>query len=154
MAQLEDTLRRDLTAAMKRRDELVTATLRMAIAAVQNASVAGKEQVELDDGAVVDVLRREIKRRRDAAGIYEDAGRTDRGARERAEAAVLEGYLPAAMDADALAAVVAEEVATARAAGLEGGKAMGAVIKAVRSRVGDGADGGTVAAAVKAALGA
>ena len=154
MAERKAQIRTDLTAAMKARDELVTATLRMALGAIMNAEVAGKEQVELTDDEVLDVLRREIKRRKEAAGVYADAGREDRADKELAEAAVLEVYLPAAIGDDELQVIVAEEVADAQAAGLSGGKAMGVVIKAVRTRVGNAADGGRVSAAVKGALGA
>ena len=66
---------------------------------------------------------------------------------------MLDRYLPKEMDDDALNAIVAEEVATAQADGATGGKAMGQVIKGVRARVGSDANGGRVAAAVKAALG-
>ena len=65
---------------------------------------------------------------------------------------IIEKYLPAAMDADALAAIVAEEVANAAANGQTGPKAMGGVIKAVKERVGASADGSAIAAAVKSAL--
>jgi uncharacterized protein YqeY len=66
---------------------------------------------------------------------------------------VIEAYLPAAMSDDEVAAIVADEIAKAAAAGQTGGKAMGAVVKAVRDRVGSGADGAKIAALVKSALG-
>ncbi|MEY3589131.1 MAG: hypothetical protein RJA47_1727, partial [Actinomycetota bacterium] len=72
--------------------------------------------------------------------------------KERAELAVLEKYLPAAMSEAEVAAIVAEEVAAAAAAGNAGPKSMGLVVKAVRSRVGSSADGSLVAQLVKAAL--
>ena len=145
-------LRADLAAAMKARDQVTTSTLRMVLAAVQVASVAGSEAVELDDSAIMAVLRSEAKKRAEAAEAFDGAGRADRAVAERAELAVIEGYLPAAMDDSTLGAIVAEEVAAASAAGATGPKAMGQVIAAVRNRVGDGADGGRIAAAVKAAL--
>lgn len=146
-------LRADLAAAMKARDQVTTSTLRMVLAAVQVASVAGSEAVELDDPAIIAVLRSEAKKRAEAAEAFDGAGRADRAASERAELAVIEGYLPAAMDDVALGAIVAEEVAVAAGRGASGPKAMGQVIAAVRNRVGDGADGGRIAAAVKGALG-
>jgi uncharacterized protein YqeY len=145
-------LQADLTAAMRARDEVKVATLRMALAAITKAQVAGKEQVVLSDSEVVGVLRSEIKKRHDAAEMYETGGRADRAARERAEAEVLGAYLPTAMDDASLAAIVAEEAASI-APGENTGKAMGQVVKAVRARVGDGADGARIATAVKAALG-
>lgn len=145
-------LQADLTEAMRARDEVKVATLRMALAAITKAEVAGKEQIVLSDGEVVGVLRSEIKKRHDAAEMFETGGRADRAARERAEAEVLAAYLPTAMDDAALAAIVAEEAALV-APGENPGKAMGQVVKAVRARVGDGADGARIAIAVKAALG-
>jgi len=137
---------------MKARDEITVSTLRMAISAVRNAEVAGDEAVELDDDQVTAVLQSEAKKRTEAAEIYEQSGRTDSAAKERAELAVLEAYLPAAIGDDELAAIVAEEVAAAAASGNVGGKAMGMVVKAVRARAGAAVDGGKVAALVKAAL--
>ncbi len=152
-SELIPRLRTDLNAAMKARDQVVVSTLRMVLSAVQVASVAGDEAIELSDDQVVAVLRSEAKRRTEAAELYDGAGRDEQAAAERAEGAVIERYLPAALDDDSLAAIVAAEVAAVAATGLEGPRAMGQVIKAVRERVGDGADGGRVAAAVKAALG-
>ncbi len=149
---LRDRLQADLTDSMKRRDAVTTSTLRMAISAVRNAEVAGATKVTLDDDAVLDVLAAETKKRVEAAEIYTQAGHAERAAAEEAEADVLRAYLPAALDDEALEAVVAEEVAAAAADGATGAKAMGAVIKAVRTRVGNQADGARVAAAVKAAL--
>lgn len=152
VATLKETLKADLTAAMKAGDETVRGTLRMALAALTNAEVAGDEAVELSDDQVVAVLQAEAKKRSEAAEIYAQAGRTDAAAKEKAELAVLERYLPAAMGEAEIAAVVAEEVAAAAAAGNTGPKAMGIVVKAVRARVGASADGSVVANLVKAAL--
>lgn len=138
---------------MRSRDEITRDTLRMAIAAVRKAEVSGKEKVELGDDAVIAVLQAEVRKRIEAADAYLLVGREDRSTKERAEAAVLAAYLPAALDDASLAAIVAEEVANAEASGLTGGKAMGAVVKAVRVRAGAGTDGGRIASAVKAALG-
>lgn len=153
MTSMKEQLQTDLTDSMRARDELKVATLRMALAAITKAEVAGKEQVTLSDGDVIGVIRSEIKKRNDAAEMYETGGRADRAARERAEAEVLDAYMPAAMDDAALTAVVAEEVAAVTAGSATGGKAMGQVVKAVRERVGDSADGARIAALVKSALG-
>jgi uncharacterized protein YqeY len=150
---LLDRLRGDLTEAIRQRDEVTAATLRMALAAVSKAERAGSSQVTLTNQQVVEVLRREAKQRREAAEVYESAGRDDRAARELAELAVVERYLPPAMGDEELVAVVAEEVARAAEAGRTGPRAMGPVVQAVRARVGDGADGSRVASAVKVALG-
>lgn len=146
------TLKADLTTSMKARDEVTTSTLRMVLSAFTNAEVAGATAVELTDQQAAAVLRAEAKKRVEAAEVYEQNDRAAAGARERAELAVIERYLPAAMNDDQLSAIVDKEVAAARAAGLEGPKAMGGVIKAVRERVGASADGGRIAAIVKAAL--
>ena len=151
-SQLLEQLRTDLNTAMKDRDQLKTSTIRMVLSAVQVASVAGDEAAELTDAEVTAVLRSEAKRRNEAAELYENAGRAEQAASERNELAVIEAYLPAAMDDATLQGIVDEEVAVAREAGLEGPKAMGQVIKAVKDRVGDGADGGRIAGVVKASL--
>ncbi|MAL82278.1 MAG: glutamyl-tRNA amidotransferase [Acidimicrobiaceae bacterium] len=151
-SQLFEQLRTDLNTAMKDRDQLKTSTIRMVLSAVQVASVAGDEAAELTDAEITAVLRSEAKRRNEAAELYENAGRAEQAASERNELAVIESYLPAAMDDGTLQGIVDEEIAVAREAGAEGPKAMGQVIKAVKDRVGDGADGGRIAGVVKASL--
>ena len=141
-----------LTAAMKARDELALSTIRMLRAAIMNAEVAGDEAIELSDEQAIAVLRSEAKKRAESAAVYEENDRPESAAKERAELEVIERYLPAAMSDDDLVAIVDEEVATAAANGAEGGKAMGMVIKAVRERAGASADGGRIAALVKAKL--
>ena len=153
MTTLKDQIKVDLTEAMKQRDDTARDTLRMLLSAISNAEVAGDEAVVLSDEQVIGVLRGEAKKRAESAQIYADAGRSESAAKERAELAVIERYLPAAMSDDALAAVVAEEVAKAASSGATGGKAMGLVVKAVRERVGASVDGGKIAAQVKSALG-
>lgn len=152
MTTLKDTLKTDLTAAMKSGNELAKSTLRMALSAISNAEVAGNEAIELSDDQIIKVLQAESKKRAESAELYEQAGRTDAAAKERAEADILATYLPAAMSVDELASVVAEEVQKAAAAGNSGMKAMGSVVKAVRERVGSSADGSQIADLVKSAL--
>ncbi|CAB4666743.1 unannotated protein [freshwater metagenome] len=152
MTSLKETLKNDMTAAMKAREELKKSTLRMALSAITNAEVAGTEAVELNDEQVIKVLQAEAKKRMESAEVYEQNGRADAAAQEKAEAEVLMAYLPAAMSDDELGAIVAEEVATAAANGNTGMKAMGAVVKAVRERAGSSADGSKIADLVKAAL--
>lgn len=139
---------------MKAGNEIAKSTLRMALSAITNAEVAGDAVVELTDDQVIQVLQSEVKKRSESAEVYEQAGRTEAAIKERAEAEVLAQYLPAAMSDEELAGVVAEEVANAAASGAEGMRAMGAVVKAVRQRVGSSADGGKIADLVKAALSA
>jgi len=149
---LKQRLRSDLTTAMKQRDDLATSTLRMVLAAIAVAEVAGDAAMQLTDDEVVAVLRSEAKKRAESAQVYADAGRSELAAKERAELEIVESYLPAAMSDEDLAIVVDEEIARAAASGLEGGKAMGAVIKSVRDRAGSDADGARIAAMVKAKI--
>jgi uncharacterized protein len=153
MTTLKDQVQHDLTDSMRGRDEVAVATLRMLLAAITKAEVAGKTQVTLDDAAVQGIVRTEIRKRGEAAELYATAGRDELATRERAEAEVLTRYLPPELSDDELAAIVAEEVARAGAGPDAGPKAMGPVVKAVRERVGAQADGARIAATVKAALG-
>ena len=149
MAALKDQLRADLTRSMKARDELRAATLRMALTAVTTEEVAGSTARELSDDDVLAVLRREAKKRREAAEAYDGAGRAELADRERGELSVLEAYLPAQMDDEELRGLVAVAVAGSGAAGP---RAMGAVMKLVNPQVGGRADGARVAAEVRRQL--
>lgn len=152
MSGLKERIRQDLTSAMRARDEVAKATLRSVLTSISKAEVSGKAQAELDDDQIVGVIRSELKKRREAAGIYSEAGRTELAEQEEAEAEVLSDYLPAELGDEALARIVDEEVEKAQESGFTGLKAMGPVIKAVRDRVGAQAEGSRIAAAVKSAL--
>ena len=152
MSALKDRLRSDLTTAMKARDELRSGTLRMVLTAVTNAEVAGKQARELSDDDVTAVLTSEGKKRREAAEAFAAAGRTESAERERAEAAVIAGYLPAQLGAEEIAALVTEAIERTGAAG-EGMRAMGKVMGALQPQVRGRADGGAVAAEVRRQLG-
>ena len=149
---LHARLQGDLTEAMRARDEVRTATLRMALTSLCAEEVAGARARSLSEDDALAVLRREAKKRREAAAAFDAAGRSEKADRERAELAVVEGYLPAQLDDAALAALVAEEVDAAAAGGTVGPAAMGAVMKAVQARVAGRAEGGRVAALVRARL--
>jgi uncharacterized protein YqeY len=151
MSQLKDRLQSDLTTAMKSRDELRTATLRMALTAVRMEEVSGKAARELDDAEVVTVLGRESKKRREAAEAFDGAGRPDRADRERAEGEVLAGYLPAQLSDDDLRELVAAAIAET---GAEGPRGIGAVMRVVSPQSAGRAEGGRVAAEVRRQLGA
>ncbi|HET7901429.1 MAG TPA: GatB/YqeY domain-containing protein [Candidatus Nanopelagicales bacterium] len=151
MSTLEQRLHDDLTTAIRSRDEVTSATLRMALTAIKNEAVSGTEARELSDQDVVGVLGREAKKRREAATAYDDAGRSELAERERAELGVLEGYLPAQLGDDELAGLVAEAIAET---GADSPKQMGQVMKVLTPRIAGRADGGRVAAAVKQALSA
>src|SRR5499427_5976533 len=106
MAALKDRLRSDLTAAMKARDEVTVRTLRMALTSVSKEEVAGASARELSDDEVITVLTREAKRRREAADAFAAAGRDEQAEAERAEGVILDGYLPAQLSDEELAAMV------------------------------------------------
>lgn len=155
MAELKDRLRADLTAAMKAREKVTVATLRMALAAVTNEEVAGDTARELTDAEVVTVLTREVRKRKEAAEAFAGAGRSELADNELAEAAVLTDYLPAQLTDDELADLVA-----AAKAEIEAGlgapatmKQMGQIVKAVQAKASGKAEGGRIAAAVRATLG-
>jgi uncharacterized protein YqeY len=151
MPELKDRLHADLNAAMKARDELTTATLRMALTAVTNEEVAGKTARELSDDEVVKVLAREEKKRREAAEAYDQAGRPELADRERAEGGVLQGYLPAQLDDDELAALVRAAIAES---GATTPQQMGLVMKAVQPTIAGRADGKRVSDEVRRQLAA
>lgn len=149
MTALKERLRSDLTAAMKARDGVRTRTLRMALTAVSREEVSGKAARELSDDEVVGVLTREAKRRREAADAFAAAGRDEQAAAERAEGAVLAGYLPAQLGDDEITALVTAAIEETGASGMV---AMGQVMKAVTPRTAGRADGARVAAEVRRQL--
>lgn len=149
MSELKDRLHAELNAAMKARDELTTATLRMALTAVTNEEVAGKVARELSDDDVLKVLGREAKKRREAAEAFDAAGRTELADRERAEGTVLDRYLPAQLSDAELAELVSAAVAES---GASSPRDMGAVMKLVQPRVAGRADGKRVSDEVRRRL--
>ncbi len=152
MSTLKDRLRSDLTTAMKARDEVRSSTLRMILTAVTNAEVAGTTAKELTDDEILTVLASEAKKRREAAVAFEDGKRPESAAKERAEAAVIQDYLPAQLSPEEIAAVVTAAVEKLGAAGA-GPKAMGQVMGVVTPQVKGRADGAAVAAEVRRQLG-
>jgi uncharacterized protein YqeY len=153
MGDLKDRLRTDLTASIKARDELRSSTLRMVLTAVTNAEVAGKEHRELTDDDVLGVLTSEGKKRREAAEAFADAGREAQAEKEQAEAAVIAEYLPEQLSAEEIEQLVTETIDElgARADGM---RAMGRVMGVLSPKTKGRADGGALAAVVRAQLGA
>jgi|SRR4051812_36376941 uncharacterized protein YqeY len=149
---LKARLRSDLTEAIRGRDELRVATLRMVLTSIKSEEVAGDVARELSDPEVVTVLGREAKKRREAAAAFEAAARPEKATRELDELGVLADYLPKQLSDDEVAALVAEEVAVAASAGATGMAAMGRVMKAVTPRVAGRAEGGRVATEVRRQL--
>ncbi|GGU29557.1 GatB/YqeY domain-containing protein [Streptomyces lavendofoliae] len=152
MTTLKSKLQEDLNAAIKERDELRSSTLRLTLSAITKEEVAGKEKRELSDDEVQKVIAKEAKKRREAAEAFAQGGRAEQAERERAEGVILDAYLPQQLGDDELRQIVAQAVEDAKAAGAEGPRAMGAVMKIVNPKVAGRAEGGRVAAAVKQQL--
>jgi uncharacterized protein YqeY len=154
MAELKDRLRADLTAAMKSQDKLRTATLRLLLAAIQSEEVSGKAARTLSDDEVLKVLARESRKRNEAAEVYDQNGRGELAANERAEALVINDYLPTPLTEAEVADVV--DTAMAQVAEQLGErpstKNMGQVMKAATAIAAGKVDGARLSAAVKARL--
>ncbi|TWP51456.1 GatB/YqeY domain-containing protein [Lentzea tibetensis] len=154
MADLKTRLQSDLTAAIKSRETITAGALRMALTAVTTEEVSGKSARQLTDDEVVKVLTREVKKRKEAAEAFANAGRDEKAQLERDESAVLEAYLPAQLDDAELTAIVDAAVAeVAEQLGEQPGqRQMGQVMKIVNGKVAGRAEGGRIAGAVKAKL--
>lgn len=152
MANLKDQLQQDLTESIRAKDSLRSGTIRMVLTAITNEEVSGKEARELSNDDIITVLSREAKKRRESATAYDDANRPELAARERDELEIIATYLPAALSEEELKAIIAAAVEAVSANGQTGPSAMGAVMKLVSPQIAGRADGGAVAAAVKAAL--
>ena len=144
---LKDQITEDMKMAMRARAADRLSTIRMLLAAIKQREV--DERIVLDDAAVVAIVDKSIKQRRDSIAAFQSAGRTDLVDRETAELAVLQGYLPTRLSADE---VTVEVVAIVAELGAAGPGDMGRVMAAVKSRLAGKADMGAVSAAVKAAL--
>jgi uncharacterized protein len=149
MSTLKTQLEADLRESMKARDELTTSTLRMAIAAVRNAEVAGKQARELSEDEVRGVLTKEAKKRREAADAFAGAGRSEAAQKEQAEEQILSRYLPAQLSDEEIATIVTEALA---AAGLTAKSQLGPAMKAAQASIAGRAEGGRVAAEVRRQL--
>ena len=149
MSTLKEQLQSDLTTAMRARDQVGASTLRMALTAVTTEEVSGTEHRELTDDDVLKVLTKEAKKRREAATAYTGAGRAELAAKEEAELAVLEGYLPKQLSDEELEGIVRDAVASSGASGMP---QMGLAMKAANAAVAGRAEGGRVAAVVRRVL--
>jgi uncharacterized protein YqeY len=146
---IKEQLKKDLTEAIRSRDEITSGTIRMVLTAITNEEVAGKEARVLSDEEVITVLSREAKKRREAAEAFENAGRADKSALEKSEGEVIAQYLPAQLSEADIAAIITEAIAST---GAQGPGDMGKVMGAVKPKIAGKADGGVVSALVKAAL--
>ncbi|MFC5519462.1 GatB/YqeY domain-containing protein [Polaromonas jejuensis] len=149
---LKDQITEDMKTAMRAKDSERLGTIRLLLAALKQKEV--DERVVLDDAAVVAIVDKLIKQRKDSIEAFQKAERTDLADKEAAELLVLQGYLPARMSAEEVTAAVKAIVAEL---GAELGRAagpgdMGKVMGAVKTKLAGKADMGQVSAAVKAAL--
>ena len=144
---LKDQISDDMKTAMRAKDTARLGTIRLLMAAIKQREV--DERIVLDDAAIVGVVDKLIKQRKDSITAFQSAGRTDLVDKESAELAVLQAYLPARLSADEITAAVAGIVADLGAAGTGD---MGKVMAAVKAQLAGKADMGAVSAAVKAAL--
>ena len=146
---LKETLKSDLTEAIRSSDKVVSGTIRMVLTAITNEEVSGKEARVLSDQEIITVLSREGKKRREAAEEFAKAGRTDRAADEKAEGEVIAKYLPAQLSEDDIKKLIVDAVASTGAAGPAD---MGKVMGAIKPKIAGKADGALVSSLVKAAL--
>ena len=149
MSTLKEQLQADLTDAMRERDAVKAGTIRMALTSVANEETAGKVHRDLTDDDVLKVLTKEAKKRREASTAYTDAGRAELAAKEDAELAILDTYLPKQLSDDELEQLVREAVAASGATGMP---QMGLAMKAANQAVAGRAEGGRVAAVVRRVL--
>ncbi|MFD6335813.1 GatB/YqeY domain-containing protein [Streptomyces sp. NPDC060131] len=152
MTSLKSKLKEDLTEAIRARDELRSATLRLTLSAITKEEVSGTSARELSDDEVQKVIAKEAKKRREAAEAFAQGGRPEQAEREKAEGVLLDAYLPKQLTDEELATIVAQAVEEAKGAGAEGPRGMGAVMKIVNPKVAGRAEGGRVAALVKRSL--
>ena len=147
-AALKSRILEDVKDAMRARDKARLGTLRMVTAAIKQREV-DQRAAPLDDSSVVAVLEKMLKQRRESASQYENAGRGDLATAEREEIAVIETYMPRALDPAQVDAMVAAAVDEAGAATM---KDMGRVMGLLKPRVQGRADMGAVSASVRARL--
>lgn len=146
---IKETLRNDLTEAIRSRDEIKTGTIRMVLTAITNEEVAGKEVRQLSDDEVIVVLSREAKKRREAAEAFEAAGHPEKAALEKSEGQVIAHYLPAQLTQDEVKVIIADAI---KSTGATGPADMGKVMGAVKPKIAGKADGALVSSLVKESL--
>jgi uncharacterized protein len=145
---LKERITEDMKTAMRAGDKDRLATIRLALAAIKQREV--DERITLDDGQVLAVVEKMIKQRREAITQFASGGRADLVAKEQAEIAVLQGYLPAQMSDTDIDALIAEAIAATGAASV---KDMGKVMGYVKPKAQGRADMGAVSARIRQKLG-
>jgi uncharacterized protein YqeY len=144
---LKERITEDMKAAMRSGEKERLGVIRMITAAIKQREV--DERIALDDAQTLAVLEKMLKQRRDSISQYTAAGRADLADVERAEMAVIEGYLPAKLDAAELDALIEEAIV---ATGADSPKDMGKVVAAVKEKAAGRADMAQVSARIKARL--
>jgi uncharacterized protein YqeY len=144
---LKEQITEDMKTAMRAKEADRLSTIRLLLAAIKQREV--DERITLDDAAIVGVVDKLIKQRKDSIAAFQAAGRTDLADKESAEMTVLQAYLPARMSADEVTAAIARIVAET---GATGPADMGKVMGAAKAQLAGKADMAAVSAAVKAAL--
>jgi len=146
---LKVQIQEDVKTAMRARDQRRLTALRLITAAIKQIEI--DKRIEMDDPAVLAVLDKMVKQRRDSLEQYENAGRDDLAAQEKFELELISVYLPEALSEDALAALIKQVMAETGASSI---RDMGAVMNKLRPQVQGRADMKAVSNAVKAQLGA
>ncbi len=146
---LKETLKSDLTEAIRSSNKVVSGTIRMVLTAITNEEVSGKEARVLTEDEIITVLSREAKKRREAADEFAKANRPDRSAEEKAEGEVIARYLPAQLTEEDVKKLIAAAIT---ATGAAGPGDMGKVMGAIKGQIAGKADGSLVSSLVKAAL--
>jgi uncharacterized protein YqeY len=144
---LKQQLQDDLQTAMREHDDHRRDTLRFTLAAVHNAEIAARD--ELDDAAVQDVLAKAVKQRRESIEEFRKGGREDLAQKEEAEIAILAGYLPERASRDEIAEAARAAIAEL---GASGPKDLGKVMPVLMQRFRGRADGGDINAVVRELL--
>lgn len=145
---LKQRLQDDVKEAMRAKDKDRLGTLRLILAAIKQREV--DERIELDDGQTLLVLDKMLKQRRESIAQFTSAGREDLAAKEQAEVGVIQGYMPAALSAEEIDALIERAVA---ASGATSVRDMGKVMAAIREQVQGRADMAQVSTRIKARLG-
>lgn len=148
MTDLREQIRSDLTTAMKAREQQRTGTLRMLLAAIQTAETTGSKHT-LDDQAIQQLIAKEIKKRRESAEIYQQAGRNELAEQETAEADILAVYLPQQLDDAALTELVASVLSEFTDPTM---KDMGQIMKLATQKAAGQADGKRLSGEVRRQL--
>ena len=146
---IKETLRGDLTEAIRGRDAITLSTIRMVLTAITNEEVLGKEARQLSDDEVIVVLSREAKKRREAAEAFASVGHAEKAALEKSEGEVIARYLPVQLSAAEIKAIIADAIA---ATGAAGPSDMGKVMGAIKPKIAGKADGALVSSLVKESL--